>query len=110
MLTKATTGPRGDKSGFHQYSPGLSGPVRFPVGAPFVCAVGRSMAGLIDTDPRTKSKATVHAEPNQRMEFMESHARPARQPRTRLFPCAFQSSVPPNGIPKEKAEKDFEGL
>jgi len=35
-LTSATTGPRGESPGFHQYSPGLSWPVGLPVGAPLV--------------------------------------------------------------------------
>ena|SRR5437667_8422452 len=36
MLTSTTTGPSGETRGFHQYSPGFSGPVGLPVGEPFV--------------------------------------------------------------------------
>src|SRR5689334_20528985 len=39
-LTSTTTGPSGDTTGFHQYSPGLSGPVGLPVGEPLVWADG----------------------------------------------------------------------
>src|SRR5205814_3819197 len=34
MLTSTMSGPLGESCGFHQYSPGLSGPVGFPVGVP----------------------------------------------------------------------------
>src|SRR5215471_3981446 len=44
MLTSTTTGPRGESSGFHQYSPGLSGPVGLPVGVPLVWNDGCSIA------------------------------------------------------------------
>src|SRR6476661_782364 len=43
ILTKATTGPCGESFGFHQYSPGLSGPVGFPVGVPWVWNEGLSI-------------------------------------------------------------------
>src|SRR6266850_7527740 len=39
-LTRTTRGPLGEICGFHQYSPGLSGPVGRPVGVPAVCAEG----------------------------------------------------------------------
>ncbi len=44
MLTNASTGPLGEISGLHQYSPGLSTPVGFPVGEPWVWADGFSIA------------------------------------------------------------------
>ena len=44
MLTSATTGPLGESCGFHQYSPGLSGPVGLPVDVPFVWNDGLSIA------------------------------------------------------------------
>jgi hypothetical protein len=37
------SGPCGEISGCHQYSPGLSGPVGFPVGVPFVWNDGLSI-------------------------------------------------------------------
>jgi hypothetical protein len=37
------TGPVGEISGCHQYSPGFSGPVGFPVGLPLVWKEGRFM-------------------------------------------------------------------
>src|SRR5689334_12347121 len=43
-LTSTTTGPRGERCGFHQYSPGLSGPVGLAVGMPLVWNDGRSSA------------------------------------------------------------------
>src|SRR5436190_13996205 len=43
-LTSTTSGPLGESCGFHQYSPGLSGPVGLPVGVPRVCAEGFSTA------------------------------------------------------------------
>src|SRR6059058_2981278 len=43
-LTSTTSGPLGESCGFHQYSPGLSGPVGLPVGVPAVCAEGFSTA------------------------------------------------------------------
>src|SRR5437762_9149328 len=44
MLTRSMSGPWGEISGCHQYSPGLSGPVGFPVGVPFVWNDGFSIA------------------------------------------------------------------
>src|SRR5882724_2134950 len=44
MLASTTSGPLGESCGFHQYSPGLSGPVGLPVGVPLVCAEGFSTA------------------------------------------------------------------
>jgi hypothetical protein len=38
------SGPLGESCGFHQYSPGLSGPVGLPVGVPLVWAEGFSTA------------------------------------------------------------------
>ena len=35
-LTSTMTGPLGEIFGFHQYSPGLSWPLGFPVGVPLV--------------------------------------------------------------------------
>src|SRR5262245_49216323 len=35
-LTRMISGPLGEICGFHQYSPGLSAPVGFPVGKPLV--------------------------------------------------------------------------
>ena len=47
-LTSTTTGPRGESRDFHQYSPGLSGPVGLPVGEPLVwndgCSIAREVA------------------------------------------------------------------
>src|SRR5207248_4982685 len=43
-LTSTTSGPLGESCSFHQYSPGLSGPVGLPVGVPWVCAEGFSTA------------------------------------------------------------------
>src|ERR1700704_2359479 len=43
MLTSTTTGPAGERRGFHQYSPGLSGPVGLPVGEPLVWNDGWSI-------------------------------------------------------------------
>src|SRR6266513_2601941 len=43
-LTSTTSGPLGESCGFHQYSPGLSGPVGLPVGVAVVCAEGCSTA------------------------------------------------------------------
>jgi hypothetical protein len=40
MLTNATTGPAGESSGRHQYSPGFNSPVGRPVGVPRVWAEG----------------------------------------------------------------------
>jgi hypothetical protein len=36
MLTSTMSGPLGESSGFHQYSPGLSVPVVLPVRMPWV--------------------------------------------------------------------------
>src|SRR5256885_854370 len=48
-LTSTPPGPAGEIRGFHQYSPGLSGPVDFPVAVPFVwndgCGIGAVEAG-----------------------------------------------------------------
>ena len=44
MLTSATTGPFGEISPFHQYSPGFITPVGRPVGVPAVCAAGLGIA------------------------------------------------------------------
>lgn len=49
MLTSATTGPTGERSGLHQYSPGLSGPVGFPVGVPCVWPAGFCIAAVGET-------------------------------------------------------------
>ena len=38
------SGPLGESCGFHQYSPGLSGPDGLPVGVPWVWKDGRSIA------------------------------------------------------------------
>src|SRR4029077_1145162 len=43
ILTRTTTGPCGESFGFHQYSPGLSGPVGLPVGVPWVWNEGLSI-------------------------------------------------------------------
>ena len=43
-LISTMSGPRGESSGCHQYSPGLSGPVALPVGEPLVWAAGFSTA------------------------------------------------------------------
>src|SRR5262245_20330668 len=48
-LTSTTTGPRGESRGFHQYSPGLSGPVGLPVGVPLVWNDGCSIAKEVAT-------------------------------------------------------------
>src|ERR1700739_1722943 len=48
-LTSTTTGPRGESPGFHQYSPGLSGPVALPVGTPLVWKEGGSIAKEVAT-------------------------------------------------------------
>src|SRR5207253_10649670 len=45
-LTSTTSGPLGESCGFHQYSPGLSGPVGLPVGEPFVWNDGCGIAPL----------------------------------------------------------------
>ena len=48
-LTSTTTGPDGETCGFHQYSPGCSGPVGLPVGVPLVwkdgCAIAPTFVG-----------------------------------------------------------------
>jgi hypothetical protein len=44
MLTRIMSGPWGEISGCHQYSPGFSRPVGFPVGLPFVWNDGLSIA------------------------------------------------------------------
>src|SRR5262252_6916198 len=44
MLTRIMSGPSGEISGCHQYSPGLSVPVGFPVGVPLVWNDGLSIA------------------------------------------------------------------
>jgi hypothetical protein len=57
--TNTTTGPVGETTGAHQYSPGFNGPVGFPVGVPLVCAAGLSMtpnAGEDNTSPATHIK------------------------------------------------------
>ncbi len=43
-LTSTTSGPLGESCGFHQYSPGLSGPVGLPVGVPLVWEEGCGIA------------------------------------------------------------------
>src|SRR4029077_9295094 len=48
-LTSATTGPRRESPGFHQYSPGLSEPVGLPVGTPLVWNDGCSIAKEVAT-------------------------------------------------------------
>src|SRR5215813_7143782 len=48
-LTSATTGPRGESFGSHQYSPGLSVPVGLPVGVPLVWNDGCSIAKEVAT-------------------------------------------------------------
>src|ERR1700741_2527442 len=48
-LTSTTTGPRGERPGFHQYSPGLSGPVGLPLGVPLVWNDGCSIAKEVTT-------------------------------------------------------------
>src|SRR5262245_3293209 len=45
-LISIISGPAGASCGFHQYSPGCSGPEGFPVGVPFVCAAGFSTASV----------------------------------------------------------------
>src|ERR1044072_8104286 len=51
MLTSTTTGPEGETRELHQYSPGLSGPVAFPVGMPLVWNDGCGI-GAVDADCR----------------------------------------------------------
>src|ERR1041385_8577097 len=46
-LTRIMTGPLGESSGSHQYSPGFRGPVGFPVGLPLVWNEGRSIANEV---------------------------------------------------------------
>src|SRR5690349_2803458 len=46
-LTRIITGPLGESSGCHQYSPGFKGPVGFPVGVPLVWKEGRSIANEV---------------------------------------------------------------
>src|SRR2546421_10633148 len=43
-LTSTTTGPRGESCGFHQYSPGLSGPVGVPVVWNDGCSIAKEVA------------------------------------------------------------------
>src|SRR6516225_4077295 len=54
-LTSATTGPRGESLGSHQYSPGLSVPVGLPVGVPLVwndgCSIAKEVAKMVMTAP-----------------------------------------------------------
>src|SRR5580765_1809119 len=47
-LTNTMSGPLGESCGFHQYSPGFSGPVGLPVGVPLVCADGFSTACAVE--------------------------------------------------------------
>src|SRR6478736_4671071 len=50
-LTRIMTGPLGEISGCHQYSPGFNGPVGFPVGLPLVWNEGRSIANEVARRP-----------------------------------------------------------
>src|SRR6476620_10228825 len=54
-LTNTMSGPLGESCGFHQYSPGFSGPVGLPVGVPLVCADGLSTACAVEI--RTAKRA-----------------------------------------------------
>src|ERR1700741_3560460 len=48
-LTSTTPAPRGESPGFHQSSPGLSGPAGLPVGTPLVWKEGCSIAKEVAT-------------------------------------------------------------
>src|SRR5690348_10630259 len=54
-LTRIVTGPPGEISGCHQYSPGFNGPVGLPVGIPLVWKEGRSIASAVARKARERA-------------------------------------------------------
>src|SRR5947207_12627036 len=56
MLINTMSGPLGESWGFHQYSPGLSGPVGLPVGVPLVWKDGFSIACAVVNKATTTTR------------------------------------------------------